>query len=74
MLIDRKEGRQYLSVCGHSHGSVFPSSAKNSHYQSKVFVCVSANGVDVVNWLLIICGITNFYAFGNNGIMLFVFL
>ena len=29
-------------------------SAKNSHYQSKLFVCVSSNHADAVDWLLIL--------------------
>ncbi len=28
--------------------------AKKSHYQSKVFVCVSNNRADAVDWLLIL--------------------
>ncbi len=31
--------------------------AEKSHYQSEVFVCVSTNRADVVDWLLIELGI-----------------
>ncbi len=37
-------------------GSALLSAAKNSHYQSKVFVCVSNNRADVVDRLLILGG------------------
>ncbi len=51
-----------LSVSQRSHGSALPSAAKRSHYQSKVFVCVSKNRADAVDRLLII----NCYSTHNN--------
>ena len=42
-----------LSVCPSSRLCRVQQRAKKSHYQSKVFVCVSSNLADVVDWLLI---------------------